>query len=33
LPAAALLAVAGGKITRVTTHYNLQDWIRQVTEE
>jgi steroid delta-isomerase-like uncharacterized protein len=31
LPAGAFLDVAGGRITRVTTHYNLQDWIRQVS--
>ena len=30
LPAGAFFAVAGGRITRVTTYYNLQDWIRQV---
>jgi steroid delta-isomerase-like uncharacterized protein len=30
LPAGAFFAVEGGKITRVTTYYNLQDWIRQV---
>jgi steroid delta-isomerase-like uncharacterized protein len=31
LPAGAFLGVAGGRITRVTTHYNLHDWIRQVS--
>lgn len=31
LPAGAFLEVAGGKITRVATSYNLQDWIRQVS--
>jgi steroid delta-isomerase-like uncharacterized protein len=31
LPAGAFLAIEGGKITRVTTHYNLPDWIRQVS--
>lgn len=31
LPAGAFLEVAGGRITRVTTCYNLQDWIRQVS--
>jgi steroid delta-isomerase-like uncharacterized protein len=31
LPAGAFLGIAGGKIARVTTHYNLQDWIRQVS--
>ena len=30
LPAGAFLEVAGGKITRVTTFYNLQDWLKQV---
>ncbi|TCZ64506.1 ketosteroid isomerase-related protein [Roseicella aquatilis] len=30
LPAGAFLAVAEGRITRVTTYYNLPDWIRQV---
>lgn len=30
LPAGAFLEVAGGRIRRLTTHYNLQDWIRQV---
>jgi steroid delta-isomerase-like uncharacterized protein len=30
LPAGAFFAVEGGRITRVTTYYNLQDWIRQV---
>ena len=30
LPAGAFFAVAEGRITRVTTYYNLQDWIRQV---
>ncbi|WP_270935887.1 ketosteroid isomerase-related protein [Falsiroseomonas oryzae] len=31
LPAGAFLAIAEGKITRVTTYYNLQEWIRQVS--
>jgi steroid delta-isomerase-like uncharacterized protein len=31
LPAGAFLDVAGGRITRVTTYYNLQDWIAQVS--
>lgn len=31
LPAGAFLEIAGGKIARVTTYYNLQDWIRQVS--
>ena len=30
LPAGAFFAVAQGRITRVTTYYNLQDWLRQV---
>jgi steroid delta-isomerase-like uncharacterized protein len=30
LPAGAFFSLAGGKITRVTTYYNLQDWLRQV---
>jgi len=30
LPAGAFLAIEGGRITRVTTYYNLQDWIAQV---
>lgn len=30
LPAGAFLEVAAGKITRVTTYYNLQDWLKQV---
>jgi len=30
LPAGAFFAVAAGRITRVTTYYNLQDWLRQV---
>ena len=31
LPAGAFFAVKDGKITRVTTYYNLQDWIAQVS--
>lgn len=31
LPAGAFLEVAAGRITRVTTCYNLQEWIRQVS--
>ncbi|MBK8554308.1 MAG: nuclear transport factor 2 family protein [Lewinellaceae bacterium] len=31
LPAGAFLAVEHGKITRVTTYYNLPEWIRQVS--
>ncbi|MCB4821914.1 ketosteroid isomerase-related protein [Roseicella aerolata] len=30
LPAGAFFAVAEGRIQRVTTYYNLPDWIRQV---
>lgn len=32
LPAAALLEVKDGKILRITTYYNLQDWIKQVQQ-
>ncbi|MEO1266152.1 MAG: isopropylmalate/homocitrate/citramalate synthase, partial [Pseudomonadota bacterium] len=32
LPAGTFFAVADGKITRVTTYYNLTDWITQVSE-
>ena len=31
LPAGAFLEVEGGRIRRVTTYYNLQDWIRAVS--
>jgi steroid delta-isomerase-like uncharacterized protein len=31
LPAAAFLEVAAGRITRVTTYYNLAEWLRQVS--
>lgn len=31
LPAGSFFTLAGGKITRITTYYNLQDWIRQVS--
>jgi steroid delta-isomerase-like uncharacterized protein len=31
LPAGAFLEIACGRITRVTTYYNLQDWIAQVS--
>jgi steroid delta-isomerase-like uncharacterized protein len=31
LPAGAFFDVAGGAITRVTTYYNLKDWIGQVS--
>ncbi|MBU6267014.1 MAG: nuclear transport factor 2 family protein [Sphingomonadales bacterium] len=30
LPAGAFLAVAEGRITRLTMYYNLEDWTRQV---
>jgi steroid delta-isomerase-like uncharacterized protein len=30
LPAGAFFAIAGGRIARVSTHYNLKDWIRLV---
>ncbi len=32
LPAGAFLTVEDGKITRVSTHYNVKDWLRQVEE-
>ena len=32
LPVGAFLDVAGGKITRVTTYYNLKNWIAQVSK-
>ena len=31
LPAGAFFAVRDGRITRVTTYYNLADWTRQVS--
>lgn len=31
LPAGAFFDIAAGKITRVTTYYNLSDWIAQVS--
>ncbi|MCC5967066.1 MAG: nuclear transport factor 2 family protein [Natronohydrobacter sp.] len=31
LPAGSFFALEGGKITRITTYYNLQDWINQVS--
>jgi steroid delta-isomerase-like uncharacterized protein len=33
LPAGTFFAVANGKITRVTTYYNLTDWLLQVAGE
>ena len=32
LPAGAFFAVEDGLITRITTYYNLQEWVRQVGE-
>lgn len=31
IPAGAFLGVEGGLITRITTYYNLEDWVRQVS--
>lgn len=31
LPAGAFFSLKGGQITRVSTYYNLNDWIRQVS--
>lgn len=31
LPAGTFFSLADGKITRITTYYNLQDWIEQVS--
>lgn len=31
LPAGAFFDIRGGKITRITTYYNLAEWIRQVS--
>ena len=31
LPGASMFTITGGKIARVTTYYNLADWIRQVS--
>lgn len=31
LPAGSFFALRDGRIARVATHYNLQDWIRQVS--
>lgn len=31
LPAGSFMSLQGGKITRVTTYYNLADWVRQVS--
>ena len=32
LPAGTFFAIRSGKIARITTYYNLTDWIMQVTE-
>jgi hypothetical protein len=32
LPAGAFLEVSAGLITRVTTYYNLADWLYQVSD-
>lgn len=31
LPAGSFFTMKGGRIARVTTYYNLRDWIRQVS--
>lgn len=31
LPAGAFFDIRGGKVARVTTFYNLSDWVRQVS--
>lgn len=31
LPAGSFFTVSGGKISRITTYYNLSDWIAQVS--
>lgn len=31
LPAGSFMTLSGSKITRVTTYYNLADWMRQVS--
>lgn len=33
LPGGAFFSVENGLITRVTTYYNLEDWIRQVSKD
>ncbi|SPJ23438.1 ketosteroid isomerase-related protein [Palleronia abyssalis] len=30
LPVGSFFDIGGGRITRVTTYYNLEDWLRQV---
>ncbi len=32
LPAGSFFDLADGKITRVTTYYNLADWVKQVSD-
>lgn len=32
LPAGSFMTLQDGKITRVTTYYNLADWVRQVSK-
>lgn len=32
LPAGSFFTLDGDKITRITTYYNLQDWIEQVSQ-
>ncbi|MEY8840431.1 ketosteroid isomerase-related protein [Cribrihabitans sp. XS_ASV171] len=32
LPAGSFFDLANGKITRVTTYYNLADWVKQVSD-
>ncbi|TRD22616.1 ketosteroid isomerase-related protein [Palleronia caenipelagi] len=32
LPVGSFLSITSGQITRVTTYYNLADWLRQVSE-
>lgn len=32
LPAGSFFTISGGKISRITTYYNLQDWLDQVSK-
>lgn len=32
LPAGAFFTLEGGQVARITNHYNLGDWVRQVNE-
>jgi len=32
LPAGAFFDIRGGKVARITNYYNLEDWIRQVSQ-